>query len=399
MVTAPAAPRSRVRDALIDWAPVLAVAVLAQSRLGMDESWTGSSLGLAATGLASALPLAWRRTRPFTVALAVGVVLLAQEFVVGGSLHFGSFCAVLIAMYSLGRHGTPRLRAVLGGVLLGALVMTAMADETAASPLELLFPLFYFSAAWALGAALRKLERRGDHLLQLNSALEREKEGQARLAVASERIRLARELHDGVAHTVMLMVIQAEAAEETLGDDEAATARSLAAISTAGRHGLDDLRSLVDVLRDSPPLEPEPLPLLEEIPALCERLRETGLEVELTQRGEVLAVTPSIQASAYRVIQEAVTNVLKHSSARRVTVEIVHEVGVLNVLVIDPGPARGASRGSGGDASNRRATSSGGHGLAGMRERVSLHRGRIVAGPAGEGYRVSASFPMRAAIP
>lgn len=373
-------------DVLVDWGPVIGVAVLSQSRLGMDGSWTGSSLGLAATGLASALPLAWRRAHPLTVALAVGVVLLTQEFLVGGSLHFGSFCAGLIAMYSLGRHAEPPVRAAVGGLALAVMIAAAMGDEAVENPLELVFPLFYFSAAWLLGQAMRTLERRGNQLQELNTALERETEGRARLAVVNERIRLARELHDGVAHTVMLMVIQAEAAEETLGADPEATVRSLAAISAAGRHGLGDLRDLVDVLREPATDDGDHLPGLDEVPALCQRLRETGLEPSFTLHGDLTAVPPSVQASAYRVLQEAVTNVLKHSTARVVSVDIAHQDDKLTLEVTDPGPARRTSPGCG-------------HGLAGMRERVDLHGGRIIIGAEGAGYRILAIFPSRTVAP
>jgi signal transduction histidine kinase len=375
------------RGALYDWGPVVCVAAAAQARLGMEHPWPGTDIELAITGLATALPLAWRRSRPLPVAAAVGLALVVQVHLVGGSLHFGSFAAAVIAMYSVARHTADRRTAVAGALALGSGVGIAQGEELAATPSQVIFPLFYFVGTWLLGRAIRTLEERATQLRRLNEALERDRESQARLAVVNERLRLARELHDVLAHTVMLMVVQAEAGEETLPNDPAATRRSLAAVQDAGRRGLDDLRDLVGVLRGPPHHETESLPGLGDLEVLCTQMRDYGLGVQLRRSGDLEGLPPSVQASAYRVVQESLTNVLKHSLAREASVEVSAREGRLGVVISDPGPARETARGRGG------------HGLAGMRERVALHDGRIAVGAGATGFTVDVDLPIRAMVP
>lgn len=375
------------RSALYDWGPVVGVAVAAQAGFGLEHPWAGSDVELALTGLATALPLAWRRSRPLPMAALVGLALIVQVHLVGGSLHFGSFAATLIAMYSVARHTADRSPAIAGSVVLGAAVAIAQADELARMPEQVIFPIFYFVGTFLLGRVVRTLDDRATQLRRLNELLERDRENQARLAVASERLRLARELHDVLAHTVMLMVVQAEAGEETLDTDPHATRRSLDAVQHAGRRGLEDLRGLVSVLRGPDGSDAEALPDLDRLGALCAHMRDSGLHVRLDRSGDLDVLPPSVQASAYRIVQESLTNVLKHSAARTATVSVAVEGGQLRVVVADPGPVREATRGGGG------------HGIAGMRERVALHDGRITVGPGAAGFAVDVDLPVREMVP
>ena len=378
-------PRPAWPPALIDWGPVVFVAAVSQTALGLEQPWAGSDLELALVGLATALPLGWRRTRPVIAAGAVGAALAAQVLL-GGSLHFGSFCAVLFGMYAAGRYADARRTTAAAALLLAAGVGLASATGLSGRPADVVFPLFYLTGSWAVGRAMRTLHHRADSLHRLSQALARESENEARLAVAVDRMRMARELHDVVAHTVMLMVVQAEAAEESLDSDPESTRRGLQTVQDAGRRGMDDLRNLVGVLRDgennAEAMSPVPDLRIETLQRL---FGDCGLDVRLHQSGsgDIDALPAGLQTSLYRVVQEALTNVLKHSHASSAEVDMTLDPGRLVLTVSDPGPARERSR------------SSGGHGLAGMRERVTLHHGTLSAGPLGGGFRVSVEVPFR----
>ena len=374
--------------ALTDWAPVVFVAAVSQTGLGMEQPWVGSDLELALTGLATALPLGWRRSRPVLAAGAIGAALAAQVVVFGGSLHFGSFCAVLIGMYATGRYAPSRRTSVAAALLLAAGVATASASSLSSRPTDVVFPLVYLTGSWAVGRGMRTLQHRADSMHQLSLALARESENAARLAVATDRMRMARELHDVVAHTVMLMVVQAEAAEASFDSDPEGARRGLKAVQDAGRRGMDDLRSLVGVLRDaSDPSDQRaeavtPAPDLQ-VSTLQDLFADCGLDVTLHQNGTGgLATLPAgVQSSLFRIVQEALTNVLKHSHSRSAQVELALDSGRLVLEVHDPGPARDHPRGSGG------------HGLVGMQERVRMHHGTMTAGPCGDGFRVYVEIP------
>lgn len=374
--------------ALADWAPVVFVAAVSQTGLGMEQPWVGSDLELALTGLATALPLGWRRSRPVLAAGAIGAALAVQVVVFSGSLHFGSFCAVLIGMYATGRYAPSRRTSVAAALLLAAGVATASVSSLSSRPTDVVFPLVYLTGSWAVGRGMRTLQHRADSMHQLSLALARESENAARLAVATDRMRMARELHDVVAHTVMLMVVQAEAAEASFDADPEGARRGLKAVQDAGRRGMDDLRSLVGVLRDAS--EPSrlhaeaiaPVPDLQ-LATLQNLFADCGLDVTLHQRGarDLAALPAGLQTSLFRMVQEALTNVLKHSRAMSAQVELALDGSRLVLDVLDPGPARDRPRGTGG------------HGLAGMRERATMHHGTMTAGPCGDGFRVCVEIP------
>ena len=356
----------RWQHALTDWGPVLLVGAVSLSGLALEQPWTGTDLELAVTSLATALPIAVRRQHPFAVAAAVAVVLVVQTAVLGEALHFGSFVAAMVALYAAGRHLTMRPAfAALAVVLVGTGV--AQADSVAEDPAQLVYPLVYFGGVWLLGRGARRLAEQGARLRSLNTALERDRESRAALAVAEERLRLARELHDTLGHRLVLMVVQAQAAQQTLASDPEATAESLEAVRRAGQEGMQELRQLVDVLHEDP--------LVDDLDRMAARMRDAGLDVDL----HAGAVPPGLVPLVHRVVQESLTNVLKHSEARTASVRVVPQAGVeaVEVEVVDPGPHRTA-----GDRPGR--------GLAGMRGRVEEHGGRLDAGPHGDGFRVHA---------
>ncbi|WP_148571917.1 sensor histidine kinase [Nocardioides caldifontis] len=377
---APGAARDPVVAATVDWLVVLGVAAVASTGLGLEQPWDGSGWSLAVAGLALALPLAVRRTRPVLAAVLVGAALVAQAWL-GGTVGFGSFLAGLVALFSVGRHVARTPDALAGALPVLAGGAVAMASSIGEEPAELFFPLFYTSAAWGLGRALRVLEQRSAQLRRYNEVLARDQETTARLAVAGERIRLARELHDVLAHTVMVMVWQAEEAEELLDSPDRAR-ESLTNVQDAGRRGLAELRRLIDVLRED---ELDlPAPELSELPALTSLLSGSGLSVSLELDVPSSAVLPpGLGNAVYRLVQEALTNVLRHSHAEAVSVHVTASAGTLRCSVVDPGPRRTVPRPGSG------------HGLVGMQERVAPYGGTVEAGEDGTGFRVTAEVPLR----
>ena len=363
----------------LDWVPVVAVAALSQLAIGLEQPWAGSDPGLALTSALLALPLLWRRRWPLAVAVVVAAALPVQV-ALGGSLGFGSFCAILFAAFAVGCHTRGWPPAVAGTVVVLGGAFMATLDGLRESPSDAVFPLFYLGAAALLGRVVRHLAAQAEDLRRLNTALGRERENAERLAVATERMRLARELHDVVAHTMTVMVIQAAAAEESLDGDPAAARRSLARIAEAGRGGLSDLRSLVRVLRSS---DENPLPPgLSDLDALAAVLADGGLEASVERVGALDDVPSEVGAVLFRVVQESLTNVLKHSSARTVSVRLSREAESVAVSVVDPGPVA------------ETAGLPGGHGLAGMAERISACGGTLTAARHEGGFRVGASVPL-----
>ena len=213
---------------------------------------------------------------------------------------------------------------------------------------------------------------------------EREREVAAREAVVEERARIARELHDAIAHNVSMMVVQAGAERRVLNDEQASTREVLATVESIGRGALTEMRRLVGMLRtdENDPLTPQPG--LADVPRLIEQVRESGLPVELRIEGEPRELPVGLELSAYRIVQEALTNALKHAGDAHASVHVRYGPESLELEVVDDGA---------GDAM---PVDSGGHGLVGMRERVALYGGRFEAGrrPAG-GFTVRVLLPIR----
>jgi signal transduction histidine kinase len=213
---------------------------------------------------------------------------------------------------------------------------------------------------------------------------ERERELLAAQAVADERVRIARELHDVVAHNVSLMVVQAQAVGAVADDD--AQRGALDQIAALGRQGLAEMHRMLGVLRageDDPEAELAPQPGVADVERLVEHARGAGLDVRLSVEGEPRSLPPGVDLSAYRIVQEALTNVVRHAGHASAAVTISYKPGGLELTVVDDG--RGPS-----------SNGNGGHGLVGMRERVALFGGELVAGrgPDGHGYAVRALLPF-----
>ena len=235
-------------------------------------------------------------------------------------------------------------------------------------------------APWLAGRATRARRLRSE-------ALERERDQRARAAASEERQRIARELHDVVAHGVVLMVLQAQGARRILDHDRERAREALEAIEETGQTALAEIRRSLGVLRDdSAPAELAPQRSLDDLGALVDEMREVGLQVDLRVRGPRRELRDGIDRSAYRIVQEALTNTIKHAGLVPTHVTVSYEPDSLVLEVADEGG--GAAGHNGGGA---------GQGLEGMRERVRLHGGELDAHPvAGRGFVVRARIPVAA---
>jgi signal transduction histidine kinase len=315
-----------------------------------------------------------RRSRPlvvFAVTLAAGALSLWFDDVdlVG--------IALLVALYAVGRHAADdRWGYAALGAALTYVTVSSLAD--AATVAAIGFGLFLTFFVWYLG---RRLRIRAERAAQL----EREQAAEARRAVVEERTRIARELHDVVAHRVSLMTVQAGAAKTVAADDPEGASRAMHAVEKAGREALDELRHLLGVLR--PAAEAEalgPQPGLADVPRLVEQSRAAGLDVSLRMDGARVDLPARVDLSAYRIVQEALTNALKHAGpAARTEVRVQADDQRVDIEVLDDG--RGAT-----------VLTGSGHGIIGMRERALLLGGSLDAGPRpGGGFRVAAHLPVR----
>jgi signal transduction histidine kinase len=372
-------PRRRWNwDDVTLWAPVVGVVAVSQTKLGIEDTWSGSDGVLTVTSLLSAAPLLARRRWPILTATAVAIALVLQE-TLGGSLSFGAFIAVLVVTYSAGRHAAvPRAAAGAVIVLVGAAV--ASRDHLPDDAVEFAFPLFYVSVATVVGAVVRRLREQATRLQALNAALARERDASARLAVATERMRLSRDLHDSVAHTLTVAVVQAESCEQALADDPDSAKAAAVAIQDAGRRGLAELRSVLRVLRD--PEADVRAPGLLDVEALATVMSESGLDVTFTRSGDLRSVPDDVGRQLFLVAQESLTNVIKHSAATSAEVRIIVDGASTHVEVLDPGPAIVTG------------FPPGGHGVNVMTERLAEIGGRVTAASDGAGYRVHATVPL-----
>jgi signal transduction histidine kinase len=389
----PPPPRPPVADLLLA-AGLAAVAALAYAASPLSAwahpraaPWFGWVL-LAAIFV----PLSWRRSRPAPVMATTGGATVL--FLVLGYEQGPATLGVLVALYSVGAYGSRAEGRISLAVTLSAIGLSLGAARLQGMPIGLVevgVNLFVFIGVWALGDRLRGRRELVAQLTARAEEAERSRELAAGLAVADERARIARELHDVVAHTVSVVVVQAGAGRRVAERDPQRGVEVLASIEASGREALAELRRLVGVLRDEGggPGALAPQPTLDELPDLVDRLAASGVPVTLTVVGDRRSLPSGVELSGYRIVQEALTNVLKHAGpVSRVEVELSYGTEVLVVRVRDDG--RGAAAPEPGDGS----------GLIGMRERAALFGGRLAAGPhpAG-GFEVHATLPVAPPMP
>jgi signal transduction histidine kinase len=378
---------ANVGDALL--VAVLALALEVQIVVTRPEGSLALNL---VSGIALTVPLLWRRRAPLAMLAVFSATAIANE-ALGGALFtstdpgqssanpplFGALATGIAVFYSVGEHAEDRRACI--GLLAGIACLSIMAIAAE----QTTFQTFVWSAGllaatpWFAGRAARGRRLR-------IAALEREREQQARIAVSDERARIARELHDIVAHSVSVIAVQAQGAQSILDRDPEQAVEALEAIERTARTALGDMRHSLAALRDArgeTQLAPEPT--VNDLDELIAHARASGLQVELAIEGERRPLPQSLELSAYRIVQEALTNTIKHAGGARSRVAIRYGKRELEIEVGDEGPGLPVGLRDGPP----------GHGLIGMRERVAalggeLHTG---AGSAG-GFVVHATLPL-----
>jgi signal transduction histidine kinase len=325
------------------------------------------------------LPLLLRRRYPLGAPVVVFLVLVAEALITVDAVtdSQSNTLALLAAFGIAGAHRN--VRAGLAGAAIGYAALAAVVFRQTVTVNDVAFMLIFATAAWVLGRAIGEWGRRAADLEERADQLER---AQAE-AVAHERATIARELHDVIAHSVSVMTVQAGAARLLLDEDLPRARESLVAVEETGRQALGEMRRLLGILRaNEHETRLAPQPGIADLDALVEQVRAAGLPVEVVVDGEPKPLPPGVDLAAYRVVQEALTNALKHAGAARAQVAIRYRTNALEIAVTNSGTARANGRGDG-------------HGLIGMRERVALYGGELDAGPrAGGGYAVRASLPL-----
>lgn len=359
--------------------------VIVHDGFSVSERLVSALLAVPAT-----LPLVWRRRTPLAVLLIIAASVGLQQTLV----HYDSLTPIvliiapLVAVYTLAAHAS--ITRTLSGIAPSILVAAAASGITEGKAWEfaegIVFHSVYGAGPFLCGRAVRLHRRQGDELRILTGRLKRERDARVRLAVLDERTRVARELHDSIAHGVSVMVLQAGAAEQVLAAEPEQARRATRAVQDAGRAALRELRPLLagpphhdrDDQRSVPPS-------LTELDALIEKMRRTGLSVDVQVRGSSSQPAPppaGIDACAYRVVQEGLTNALKHGAARAAAVILDFRPDALTIEIVNV-----VDRASSADEH--------GHGLIGMRERVELYGGVLRAGPRSDGrYVVWARLPL-----
>ena len=351
---------------LVDVVIVLALAAGYVGRAGHARQWAGG----IPVALLQVVPLLARRRHPRIVLTVVTAAFVLQTIVYTALPPFALMVAVYTVAVSLSRADALRT----GGAATAVATLTVLAVGDWHAAISYPVPLV---AAWVIGdnlgtrrAYTRALEERAARL-----------EAEAGRARAEEQARIARELHDVIAHNVSVMVVQAAAANDVFDARPDRAREALQAIEASGRKALDEMRRLLGVVRGDG-ADYAPQPGLEQLDELVDRVRSAGLAVAVSVEGAPRPLPAAIELSAYRVVQEALTNTLKHARASRAEVALRFRDRELDVEVRDDGVAAGNGNGSG-------------HGLIGMRERVAAFGGSLDAGPSPEGgFAVAARFPL-----
>jgi len=394
---APAAKRDAARsiasidphaiDAVIALALTAAALAILLARHGGDGTFRANDFLGTALVLLQTLPLAARRVYPLGVSVVIAIAIGLHAAIGYEMVQAGTF-ASLVATYGVASLCEMR-RALAGAAVAAAAIIVFFATYRGDfSAIESLSTAGTWALAWCFGVFVRmrgeQAEAAGEHA----AALERDHDLRARAAVADERARMARELHDIVGHALNVIVIQAGGAQRALDSRPHVARDALNSIEAAGREALSDMERMLGVLRAAGDAAPAlgPQPGLAQVDALATQVSDAGLAVDVVREGTPREFAASLELSAYRIVQEALTNALKHAAASRARVVLRYGADALEVEVTDDGVGARA----------RGAGARGGRGLAGMHERVALFDGELEAGPApGRGYRVWARLPAR----
>jgi signal transduction histidine kinase len=372
------------------WLPALLLGGIGLFEIWVDPIFEPPSFpGPAAVHTAGVLLLAaglLARVRAPGLAL---VAVLADALLEWGydpkSISLTAFAGLLLAFYSVGAHcdlraATLRLAGGLAALIALDVVDLIHGDSTV---LEAAGEYPFVFVAWGAGVAARRLRLRASDLEDRVGLLARERDEKARAAAAQERARIARELHDVVAHSVSTMVLQASGARQVLRSHTDEADEALRSVERTGRQALRELRRMLGILRTDEGPQLDPQPGVADVEPLVQQMRDAGLPVELELSGAPLPVAPGFDLAAYRIVQEALTNVLKHAGRVDTSVRLTFAADALELLVHNRGPIP------------EPVADGQGHGLVGMRERVALYSGSLRAGPDGDGgFTVHARLPL-----
>ena len=351
----------------------------------MTRGWGGPRWASTLLALASILPLLVMRRHPVgalavSFAAGCGNILLTAPH----QASLEGFVALVVLVYGAGAYLETK-RAVWTIVVFETAIVVlglflALLDDY--NSLEYFSVPLWFAMAWVVGRLMRSWRVRAEELEGLAVELAADRDALAEAAVEAERMRIARELHDVVAHNVSVMTIQATAASRILANDPEAALDALASIERTGRETVDEMRILLGVLRERGADEPfAPQPGLAELDALAERVRSAGLPVEVVVEGRPRTLAAGLDLAAYRIVQEALTNVLKHAREAQAGVTVRYTDTALELEVVDNGSGNGAGGGTG-------------NGLVGMQERVAMYGGQLEMGRRHEG-----GWVLRARLP
>ena len=336
-----------------------------------------------------ASPVAWRRRAPLAALVVYWVPAQVWLDVVYGAhsnLPIEPFLVLLVLVYTAASFVDGRahlaLRVVIAALYASELALLAVGLKGLGNVVP---GLVFVGIAYALGRGVRRRRARETSLEQRAHALAEERESFAREAVVEERDRIARELHDVIAHCVSVVIVQAGAAQRLLDRDPAGADRALELVRTAGGEALDELRRLLDLMHESrgDGARTEPQPGVGRLEALIQQSRETGFEVEYVVDGQRRELPPGIDLAVYRIVQEALTNIRKHAGPASARIRLHFSPSGLDVVITDDGNGTG------------RSADGAGRGLIGMRERVALYGGTLSSGPrVTGGYEIEARIPL-----
>jgi signal transduction histidine kinase len=379
---------SPYRDHMRRWVPrpidLAAAAVLTVAT--QVETWLLAHQGvppgaLAASFAVGTVAFAWHRVAPLA-ALTVGLTGLA---VVPGVLgvdpanSFGWFVTAIALLVSAGYHARLPLLALATafGLLAASIVL-----EKGWVLADILYVWLLAGGAWLAGRAVAGRTLRAELSEQRAVAAEQQAQWRAAAAVAEERLRIAREMHDVVSHSVSVMTLHVSGVRRLLRPDQTEERAALETVERTGRESLAEMHRMLGVLRGPEPADDSPAPGLGRLSELLDAARAGGLQGGLTVRGQVRPLPPGVDLAAYRIVQEAITNVLRHAAARRVDCTVDYGASLVDLRVVDDGSGPGSS-------------GPGGHGLVGMRERAAAYGGTLEAGPRPDGgWAVHALLPV-----
>jgi signal transduction histidine kinase len=369
---------------------VLALVALACVDLSTNSATEGPlALNIAVmTGIAASFW--WRRSRPLVTVLAsmAGFVVMAIWLTQPPDL-VTSVVMLVIAGYSTGRHLAGRLSVI--AMLIGVVVIVVL--SMIYDPKDVFFPVtFFWIIPWVVGRTIRNHTMLARELAEKAERAQHARDEDERRAIAVERSRIARELHDVLAHNLSVMVVQAAGARQVLEKDPERAVEAAALIEQTGREALAEIRHLFGPVRRADGDDLSGPPSIARLDDLARRAREAGLLVELRVAGDPVALPAGIDLTAYRIVQEALTNTLKHAAGARASVTVSYEPNEVVLSIEDDG--EGARDGF------ELGEAGGGHGLVGMRERAALYGGVVQAGRRrGGGFAVHARLPTRPLVP